>query len=340
MGSCLTERAAVSETFLPRSREERRAAQVGVLQAFHPVSAAFRALRTSLELRSHVSPWLLDLGRCPKWLWTAKPRRRRPADPQFLYIISRAPALDSEVPSIFHQRVEYLGLELLRNLLLALLRITSGATWLASGARTVLVQQMAQGWPTAYQSIFGLKDGGLGGKERGESWVKSLILYDYMVFLSRFSMSSPGSVQADPVRLWAVLMDVPGQEQVELCGYGRLRATRRASLSGLVGGRSKGRGVLGDLKIPQGGARSARLQGDPMRFRSCTDCSSRNRLSEVRDRGGDVGISSLEGFGSAEKGSFRPGDAWLPLSLALVGVGELSADSSSPAGQRPSQFAL
>ena len=65
-----------------------------------------------------------------------------------------------QVPSIFHQRVEYLGLELLRNLLLALLRITSSAAWLGSAPRHIVVPSMAQGWPTAYQSIFGLKDGG------------------------------------------------------------------------------------------------------------------------------------------------------------------------------------
>lgn len=98
----------------------------------------------------------------------------------------------AQVPSVFHQRVEYLGLELLRNLLLALLRISSLPQWLGLAPATAVKAPdglgMAQGWPSAYQSVFGLKDGG------------------------------PTLNSEDPVRLWALLMDVAleaGRKAVE-----------------------------------------------------------------------------------------------------------------------------
>lgn len=193
MGSCLTERSAPSEVFLPSSKEERLAAQV---------------------------PEVLD-----------------------------GEATPAQVPSIFHQRVEYLGLELMRNLLLALLRISSLPQWLGTAIVTATkVPEGPQGWPTAYQSVFGLKDGG-----------------------SALNV-------ADPVRLWAMLMDVS------------LEAGRKAVeyLETLRGQREE----LHRLMI----ANSATSTDDP----------------------------------------------WLPLSLSLVGVGELSTaeGASSTPGFSPSHLAM
>jgi len=153
----------------------------------------------------------------------------------------------AQVPSIFHQRVEYLGLELLRNLLLALLRISSLPQWLGV-ARPVQVMDLGiktAGWPTAYQSVFGLKDGG------------------------------PILNSDDPVRLWALLMDVT------------LEAGRKAVeyLETLRGQRKE----MHRLLIANSGA----------------------------------------------------GDPWLPLSLALVGVGELNTEGlQSPGGFSPSHLAM
>lgn len=153
----------------------------------------------------------------------------------------------AQVPSIFHQRVEYLGLELLRNLLLALLRISSLPQWLGV-ARPVQVMDLGiktAGWPTAYQSVFGLKDGG------------------------------PILNSDDPVRLWALLMDVT------------LEAGRKAVeyLETLRGQRQE----MHRLLIANSGA----------------------------------------------------GDPWLPLSLALVGVGELNTEGpQSPGGFSPSHLAM
>ncbi|CAJ1332932.1 unnamed protein product [Effrenium voratum] len=182
MNSCLTERSRPSEVFLPRSGEERLAAQV-------PEMA---------------------VGEIP-----------------------------AQAPSIFHQRVEYLGLELLRNLLLALLRISSLPQWLslAQAATKVTEINPAQGWPTAYQSVFGLKDAG--------------------------GTAALNAAESDPVRLWAVLMDVTMETGKKAAEY----------LETLNGQRQE-----------------------------------MHRLT--------IANSAMEA---------DAGDAWLPLSLALVGIGELGA---------------
>eukprot|EP00913_Durusdinium_trenchii_P011820 g11102.t1 len=163
-------------------------------------------------------------------------------------------ATPAQVPSIFHQRVEYLGLELMRtgradarsavvgcrwvmgslddcfvqcsvpcvvharmpdrcmrNLLLALLRISSLPQWLGTAIVTATkVPEGPQGWPTAYQSVFGLKDGG-----------------------SALNV-------ADPVRLWAMLMDVSleaGRKAVEYLET--LRGQREDGSGGVEHGRRR-----------------------------------------------------------------------------------------------------
>eukprot|EP00435_Cladocopium_sp_Y103_P042277 s1042_g11.t1 len=133
-----------------------------------------------------------------------------------------------QVPSVFHQRVEYLGLlELfealvvlvaLENLLLALLRISSLPQWLGLAPATAVKAPdgigMAQGWPTAYQSVFGLKDGG-----------------------------PTLNAAEDPVRLWALLMDVAleaGRKAVEYLDT--LRGQREEMHRLLIANSSSGKG--------------------------------------------------------------------------------------------------
>jgi len=71
-------------------------------------------------------------------------------------------ATPAETPSIFHQRIEYLALELLRNVLVALLRVAASPTWLSnaparSGPIGGVALATAPGvWPST-PSIFGLR---------------------------------------------------------------------------------------------------------------------------------------------------------------------------------------
>lgn len=152
----------------------------------------------------------------------------------------------AQVPSIFHQRVEYLGLEVTRSLLLALLRISSSPQWALGRASqvtgSVALPPPAPGWPTAYQSVFGLKNAG--------------------------GNAALGS-ETDVLRFWAALMDVV------------LEAGRKA------------------LEVLE------TLRG------------TRQELNRLL-------ISSC-----APPGNKEEGDAWLPLSLALVGVGEQSTGDGS-----------
>lgn len=74
VGTCLTDRSAPSEVFLPTAALERVSAQVAI--------------------DDEVSP--------------------------------------AAVPSVFHQRIEYLALDLLKNLLVALLRVSASPTWLSA----------------------------------------------------------------------------------------------------------------------------------------------------------------------------------------------------------------
>mmetsp|Transcript_151058 Transcript_151058/g.262462 ORF Transcript_151058/g.262462 Transcript_151058/m.262462 type:complete len:766 (-) Transcript_151058:17-2314(-) len=73
-----------------------------------------------------------------------------------------AEAAPAEVPSLFHQRVQYLSLDLVRSLMLSLLRVTSSPTWLSnvvSWASTPSWSSTAapgpRGWPST-PSVLGL----------------------------------------------------------------------------------------------------------------------------------------------------------------------------------------
>jgi len=167
----------------------------------------------------------------------------------------------AQVPSIFHQRVEYLGLEVTRSLLLALLRISSSPQWALGRTSkvtgSVALPPPAPGWPTAYQSVFGLRNAG-----------------------GNAALSS----ETDLLRFWAALMDVV------------LEAGRKA------------------LEVLE------TLRG------------TRQELNRLL-------ISSCAPPGNKEEGS----DVWLPLSLALVGVGEQSTGDASQdetPGFSPSKLAM
>eukprot|EP00930_Biecheleria_cincta_P039213 TRINITY_DN26976_c0_g1_i1.p1 TRINITY_DN26976_c0_g1~~TRINITY_DN26976_c0_g1_i1.p1 ORF type:complete len:689 (+),score=107.74 TRINITY_DN26976_c0_g1_i1:131-2068(+) len=95
--------------------------------------------------------------------------------------------MPAQVPSVFHQRVEYLGLDLLRHISFALLRITSSPTWLSEAGNGIgassSVALDAPGWPSSWPSVFGLRPDG------GDTGVRA-------------------SRTGDPMRQWAALMDV------------------------------------------------------------------------------------------------------------------------------------
>lgn len=92
------------------------------------------------------------------------------------------------VPSIFHQRVEYLALDFLRNLLVALLRAASSPTWLrhvAAAGAALPTAPTAPGWPVAPSLLgFGAAPGAPGAS----------------------GVAFAG--EAGQLRLWAAVMDV------------------------------------------------------------------------------------------------------------------------------------
>ncbi|CAE8702771.1 unnamed protein product, partial [Polarella glacialis] len=166
-----------------------------------------------------------------------------------------APAV---VPSVFHQRVEYLSLGLLRNVLFALLRIASSPLWLGGAAavaawpasKAAVVNASAPGWPTTSQSVFGLRTSGSG-------------------------ISSADS--GDPARIWSAVMDVA------------LEGARKVVE------------ILSSLQ--------SQVQASRMLVESCAQ------------PGNDT--SAFEGE-----------SPWLPLSLSLVGLEEVSSPSGAQDGVR------
>eukprot|EP00927_Polykrikos_kofoidii_P029395 TRINITY_DN25421_c0_g1_i1.p1 TRINITY_DN25421_c0_g1~~TRINITY_DN25421_c0_g1_i1.p1 ORF type:complete len:1210 (-),score=226.36 TRINITY_DN25421_c0_g1_i1:61-3585(-) len=96
----------------------------------------------------------------------------------------------ASVPSVFHQRVEYLGLDFVRNLLVALLRVASSPEWLSQGSAAGAGVTSAP------------KDAAPKG------WVVAASLFGFQANKAAAATGSPADGAAAPLRLWAAIMDV------------------------------------------------------------------------------------------------------------------------------------
>jgi len=147
-----------------------------------------------------------------------------------------AEASPAAVPSVFHQRIEYLGLDFLRSLLVALLRLASSPTWLScaatrgGSAAQVPVPATTPGVWSSMPSTMGLRTG-VGG----------------------LCLGPADACSTAPQRIWATVMDfaLEGARRV-VDIMETLQSQRQANLLLFAGsrrGRHGSEGGAPDLQI-------------------------------------------------------------------------------------------